>query len=460
MGVFPTKILLATDGSEDAALATRAAASIANGGGSELHVVYVAHRLPAYSVFLSHGADDLLREEARREVGRWVREAGSVAQQVHLRVGRPVDEILAVAEGVGAGLLVVGARGHGALHRAVLGSVSEGLAHRARIPLLVVRGEGAWPPDRVVIGDDASEPARDAGRLAAGIGALYGAEVTLVRVREGLPVATRAEIAANERPIDEVLRAAEEGLEDRADELEDVLGGRRPRTKALAGEPATSVLGVAEAGERPALVAVGSGGLSDRISDKVLRSARGAVLIDPRSHRGEAGSAGAGDSASSKAPGSPKLLLATDGSYASLRAAEHAVFLAGVLGAKLYALYVVDEDRAFRTGIHYGEAVGELARDGREALGEVAALAAASGVEHEEVLVEGRPREAIAGVAEAVGADYVVLGSHGETGIGRALLGSVSEGVFHLSKRPVLIVGGEAERPPSLQEHPTSGVSA
>ncbi len=49
------------------------------------------------------------------------------------------------------------------------------------------------------------------------------------------------------------------------------------------------------------------------------------------------------------------ILLATDGSKASLHTAERAVHLAGRLGAKLYILYAIDKDRAFHAGIHYGD---------------------------------------------------------------------------------------------------------
>lgn len=45
-GYFPTKILLATDGSEDAATATRAAVDLANRSGSELHVVHAFEFIP------------------------------------------------------------------------------------------------------------------------------------------------------------------------------------------------------------------------------------------------------------------------------------------------------------------------------------------------------------------------------------------------------------------------------
>src|SRR5215207_2777963 len=46
---FPAKILLATDGSEDAALAARAAADLSERAGSELHIVHVLPRFPRYA---------------------------------------------------------------------------------------------------------------------------------------------------------------------------------------------------------------------------------------------------------------------------------------------------------------------------------------------------------------------------------------------------------------------------
>src|SRR4028118_874370 len=51
MGVFPTTILLATDGSDEAKLATQAATELSRDTGSELHVVYV---LPAPAQLIGH----------------------------------------------------------------------------------------------------------------------------------------------------------------------------------------------------------------------------------------------------------------------------------------------------------------------------------------------------------------------------------------------------------------------
>ena len=85
----------------------------------------------------------------------------------------------------------------------------------------------------------------------------------------------------------------------------------------------------------------------------------------------------------------PKILIATDGSKASFYAAERAVYLAGHMGAKLYVLYAIDKDRTFHAGIHYGEALRELEKAGKEATEKVAALAPKHGVECERLVVEG-----------------------------------------------------------------------
>jgi nucleotide-binding universal stress UspA family protein len=58
-------------------------------------------------------------------------------------LGHPAQEIIALASGSGVSLVVVGARGHGAVKRLVLGSVSERVLHHAPCSVLVVKGRGA-----------------------------------------------------------------------------------------------------------------------------------------------------------------------------------------------------------------------------------------------------------------------------------------------------------------------------
>jgi nucleotide-binding universal stress UspA family protein len=139
-----------------------------------------------------------------------------------------------------------------------------------------------------------------------------------------------------------------------------------------------------------------------------------------------------------------RILLATDGSKASFHAAERAVHLAGRLGAKLYVLYAVDKDRGFHAGIHYGEALQELRKAGKEATEKVAALAAKHGVESEEHLVEGeRPARTILWAAEEIGADYIMMGAEGMSRLESLMIGNVAQEVLRNAERTVLLVGGQ-----------------
>jgi nucleotide-binding universal stress UspA family protein len=62
-----------------------------------------------------------------------------ISARTELLTGNPVDEIVAYADSIDADLIVVGSRGHGAVASAVLGSVSQGVLHEARRPVLVFR---------------------------------------------------------------------------------------------------------------------------------------------------------------------------------------------------------------------------------------------------------------------------------------------------------------------------------
>ena len=151
MSIFPTKILLATDSSEEADLALSTAIDLANSTNSQLYVVTVAPWVPdpAYAVHEASfrwetykQTSEEIGKEAQEildnQVGK-IEEGGGIVQEAHLRRGRKDQEIVRVAEEIGAGLIVMGSRGLGGVRRALMGSVSESVFRHAHCPVLVVR---------------------------------------------------------------------------------------------------------------------------------------------------------------------------------------------------------------------------------------------------------------------------------------------------------------------------------
>ncbi len=142
MSILTTKILLATDGSEEASLAASTAAELAKGTDSELHVVSVAPFVPAVFAATEEEPGRMAREARRtldEQVGL-IEAAGGRVAQAHLRVGGAAEEIVALAEDVGAGLIAMGSRGRGGIRRALMGSVSERVVRHAHCAVLIIRG--------------------------------------------------------------------------------------------------------------------------------------------------------------------------------------------------------------------------------------------------------------------------------------------------------------------------------
>jgi nucleotide-binding universal stress UspA family protein len=148
MSIFPTQILLAVDGSDEAKQATQAATELSRETGSEVHLVYV---LPTPAQLIGHHLySDEIRESliggAERDAETFLKEQadkvgsdGGKVADTHLRSGDPDKEILRAAEALGVGLIVIGSRGLGAVSRALMGSVSDSVVRHAHCPVFVVR---------------------------------------------------------------------------------------------------------------------------------------------------------------------------------------------------------------------------------------------------------------------------------------------------------------------------------
>ena len=143
MSIFPTKILLATDGSKDAELALSTSVDLADSTNSELHVVTVAPGYPSYDVRrpevveqLREQAEEILEDQVKK-----IEQMGGKVTEKHLRIaGRHrADQIVDVAEDTEVGLIVMGSRGLGGVRRALMGSVSDSVVRHAHCPVLIVR---------------------------------------------------------------------------------------------------------------------------------------------------------------------------------------------------------------------------------------------------------------------------------------------------------------------------------
>jgi nucleotide-binding universal stress UspA family protein len=139
------------------------------------------------------------------------------------------------------------------------------------------------------------------------------------------------------------------------------------------------------------------------------------------------------------------LLVPVDFSDTSNLALDYAVDLAKALGAKVVVMHAYElpvygfPDGALVATVEIATRIMNGAQAGLAALIE---KRKDKGVELGSVLRQGVPWDEVHSVAEEVNADLVVIGTHGRSGLARALLGSVAEKIIRTSTRPVLTIRG------------------
>ena len=146
--MYPTKILLATDGSEESIPAARTAVELANGTGSELHVAHAISTAPQrpYPRYYERArSEDLLQRKRLAaltlldEKVRQVEKMGGIVPGAYYRAGEPNDEVLGLAEELGVGLIITGGRRLAKLRLFWASSYPMELFRRAGCPVLIVR---------------------------------------------------------------------------------------------------------------------------------------------------------------------------------------------------------------------------------------------------------------------------------------------------------------------------------
>jgi len=284
------RILVATDGSNDAGRAIDWIADFPLPADASIEVVN-AVRLPfpmdqivalGWQEFLAE-SERVVAEARRRLEKRWPTVGGRVLE------GDPRKVIVDAATKAGSDLIVLGARGLGAVASFLLGSVSIGVTRHASCPVLVCRG-AARPVRSVTIAVDSSDDARAAVEYFAGLPLPSGLRVRLVGVVEPLRYPTSAPGF-----IGNTLRAAMQDFENESRQhleaaLAPLAAMLRSRvqdvvTTTPTGQPAATILREAELNDSDVIV-VGARGLGvlervalGSVSEAVLRHAPCPVLV-------------------------------------------------------------------------------------------------------------------------------------------------------------------------------------
>ncbi len=137
------------------------------------------------------------------------------------------------------------------------------------------------------------------------------------------------------------------------------------------------------------------------------------------------------------------ILSPVDFGTGSDHALDTALDLAQALGATVQVLHVYQipvygfPDGAFLAGPEIATRLSEAAQKGLDG---VVQRIAARGIKVVGHLRQGNPADEICAVAKDLGADLIVLGTHGRKGLAHALMGSVAERVVRTSSVPVLTI--------------------
>ncbi len=143
------------------------------------------------------------------------------------------------------------------------------------------------------------------------------------------------------------------------------------------------------------------------------------------------------------------IMIATDGSETSERAAELGIEIARLAVGKVTAVYVVDLLRlahlpGYTTLPGLSRRLLELMqKEGREATEQVKEMALEAGVACDAIVAEGDPSTELLRISQESIIDLLIMGSTGRGGLDRIFLGSVAEKVTQHSRVPVLLVPGK-----------------
>jgi nucleotide-binding universal stress UspA family protein len=440
-------IVCGTDFSESSQQALTAAAQLAARMKMPLHLMHAASASSAWS---SHAPDAEILQRSNLKLRREAKRLRAIAGEIHIHVlPEPPDEaLLELAAKVSAKLIVVAALGHRRVGKWHIGSHAERLAQRSHVPVLVVRAAEpfeAWVkgtrPLRILLGTDPSLSAAAAMRWVGELRNFGPCDVTALHLY--WPPAQFDRLGLHgvrnySEPDPKVTRALTRELTERLSSafdpasvsirLEPHMGRIGDRIAMLAEEDRADVI-VVGSHERDAVGRL----LSGSASHGVLHRARVAVVCVPTEPAPEPTAAAELRS----------VLVATDFSETG-NAAVPLAYSAVTRGGTVHLVHVAREKAASAIEPHdiFPASCSARSRASeRDRLGRLIPEDARSRgiVTLVHVLESDDAGQAICQAAERLGATAICLGTHGRSGVSRALLGSIAESVLHKTRRPLLL---------------------
>jgi nucleotide-binding universal stress UspA family protein len=425
-------IVYGYDFSEASIEALPAAAAIAARLGTRLLVVHATDpRLRTLSPELERALDLATGKKLEAVTAELRKERPRLEVRTLEVLGHPLDELQAIAVHEDAALLIV-ASGGSLDPRARIGGLSERLAQRSEVPILVMREPGPWlawasgkRSLRAVLGVSRDSSCDAAVEMATRLRTAAACDVVVTEVYFAPELANhygfRAPLAGIPDP--ELEQLVTRDLGKRASKV----GGQgdlQLRPSLAAGRPAEPLLDLAER-ERVDLVIVGRHlmpgpfGIGS-VSRAVLHAGRMSVLIVP---------AGSTPRRATDLPRYERLLAATDLTQFGNQAVHHALALAAATRAELSLVHVADPQALEQ------EDAATFAARLRRLVPEHWPLPVWT-----EVVSSRDPSTAIAALGERIDADAICVASHGRKGLTRAALGSVAEELIRKTHRPVLVI--------------------
>lgn len=447
-------VLCGIDFSESSAKAAEVAVGIAAGLKLPL---YLVHALGDWPSEVYADVKTGILTATRRALDKEADRLGRRRADIYLRVepDGPESALIRVAQEESARLLIVGATGRRHVGSQSVGSTADRLAQKSQVPTLLVRAVEPFTnwvqghkPLRVVVGLDFNLVSDDAWSWTLDLARVGPVEVVGVHVYWPPSEFHRLGLSGARSYVDpdpEVDRLLRRELEARFR----AKSGASVRFRLQPGLGRCSEQLLLVASELKAdLVVVGShqrnaiARLWERsVSHGVLHEAQSSVACIPLST----------SNSTRRGPEVRAALAATDFSTIGNAALEYAYRQVGT-GGKIYLVHVLTPvglrpERSPKDIFAVSSSLADAKKSAEEELRSLVPLRSIICDRSTEVLVlESRdPADAIAQAAERLGVDIICLGTHGRSGVAKAVLGSVAQAVLSKTQRPVLLVRAPEE---------------